>query len=430
MTLRGLFQSIFGKGAQSTGANYRPYRLLSTWDNSFTPFSGRAWDLSTVRSAVDAFARNAAKVQPRHIRESGGARVDAKDSIDRILQISPNPYMTAYAFYYKIAAQYLVYNNAFILPVWDGSTLTALYPINASRVELVENMGIMFARLVFSTGSVYTVPYDEIIHLRRHILDNDIFGDDNRPLVPTLETASAFNQSMSKFAQLVAVIRGVLTIKTATKDADLRERRDDFIRDNFRMENNGAGVIVTDNRAEYTPATDKTTPIPAGQLDFVRKEINNYFGVNDGIIQNTATPEEMDAFYSGGLLPFYMQLGQGLTRGLFTERERGFGNSILCELDRIQFETLEKRTAAAQFLTNLGALELDQVLGIFGFAPIGGEEGKRRVQSLNMANTQIVDKYQLTSAGGKAEETPPPKATEETKEPKEGQKEKTPEKEE
>ena len=417
MTLRGLFQSIFGKGAQSTGANYPAYRLLSTWDSSFTPFSGRAWDLSTVRSAVDAFARNAAKIQPRHIRESGGARVDAKDNIDRILQISPNPYMTAYAFYYKIAAQYLVYNNAFILPVWDGSTLTALYPINAARVELVEKMGIMFARLVFSTGSVYTVPYDEIIHLRRHILDNDIFGDDNRPLVPTLETASAFNQSMSKFAQLVSVIRGVLNIKTATKDADLRERRDDFIRDNFRMENNGAGVIVTDNRAEYTPTTDKTTPIPAGQLDFVRKEINDYFGVNDGIIQNTATPEEMDAFYSGGLLPFYMQLDQGLTRGLFTERERGFGNRILCELDRIQFETLEKRTAAAQFLTNLGALELDQVLGIFGFAPIGGEEGKRRVQSLNMANTKIIDKYQLTSAGSKAEETPPKEAQEEPQEP-------------
>ena len=77
--------------------------------------------------------------------------MDAKDNIDRILQISPNPYMTAYAFYYKIAAQYLVYNNAFILPVWDGSTLTALYPINAARVELVEKMGIMFARLVFST---------------------------------------------------------------------------------------------------------------------------------------------------------------------------------------------------------------------------------------------------------------------------------------
>ena len=65
-----------------------------------------------------------------------------------------------------------------------------------------------------------------------------------------------------------------------------------------------------------------------------------------------------------------------------------------------------KRVEAAQFLTNIGALELDQVLGIFGFPPIGGEEGKRRVQTLNMANAEIVDKYQLTSAGSKDD---PPK---------------------
>jgi hypothetical protein len=78
----------------------------------------------------------------------------------------------------------------------------------------------------------------------------------------------------------------------------------------------------------------------------------------------------------------------------------------MCELDRIQFETLEKRVSAAQYLTNIGALELDQVLEIFGFPPIGGEEGKRRVQTLNMVNAEIIDKYQLGNAG---QETAPEK---------------------
>ena len=120
--------------------------------------------------------------------------------------------MTAYAFYYRVAAQFAVYNNAFILPVFDGGKLTALYPINASRVDLVEYMGQMYARLTFATGSVYTVPYEQIIHLRRHYLDNDIFGDNNTPLTPTLETADSFNKSMSKFAKLVSVIRGIYDV--------------------------------------------------------------------------------------------------------------------------------------------------------------------------------------------------------------------------
>lgn len=405
MNIRGLFQSIFGKRPTS-GSNLPAYRLLSTWDSSFTPFSGQAWDLATVRAAVDAWARNAAKIQPRHIRRAGGRRESVGDSIDRILQSRPNPYMTAYAFYYRVAAQFVVYNNAFILPVFDGGKLNALYPINASRVELVEYMGGMYARLTFATGSVYTCPYEQLVHLRRHYLDNDIFGADNRPLTPTLETADSFNQSMSKFAKLVSVIRGVLKISTPSKTEDLNARRDDFIRDNLKMENNGSGVIVTDSKYDYTPITSKEVPLPTGQLEFVRREIYDYFGVNEEIVQNKADAEKMDAFYRGQLAPFYMQLAQGLTNALFTDREQGFGNEILCELDRIQFETLDKRVSAAQYLTNIGALTLDQVLDIFGFPPIGGEEGARRVQTLNMVNAEIIDKYQLTSAGGKTEEPP------------------------
>lgn len=405
---RGLFESIFGK-RPAAGSNAPAFRLLSSYDSSFTPFDGRAWDIATVRAAVDAWARNAAKIQPRHIRRAGGRREDVKSGIDRILQTRPNPYMTAYAFYYRVAAQFLVYNNAFILPVFDGGRLAALYPINAQRVDLVEHLGGMYARLTFSTGSVYTVPYEQLVHLRRHYLDNDIFGDDNRPLLPTLDTADAFNQGMSKFARLVSVIRGILEAPTTTKDEDLSKRRDAFVRDNFSIENNGSGVIITDNRHKYTPITQKETPIPQGQLEFVRREIYDYFGVNEEIVQNKADAERMDAFYRGQLAPFYMQLAQGLTNAIFTEREQGFGNEILCEMDRIQFETLDKRTAAAQFLTNIGALELDQVLDIFGFPPIGGDEGKRRVQTLNMVNAAIADQYQLESNGTKAQNELPHK---------------------
>ena len=412
LNFRGLFEAIFGKRPTS-GSNLPAFRLLSSYDSSFTPFNGRAWDIGTVRAAVDAWARNAAKIQPRHIRRAGGRRETVSDSVERILRVRPNPYMTAYAFYYRVAAQFVVYNNAFILPVFDGGKLTALYPINASRVDLVEDMGGMYARLTFATGNVYTVPYEHLVHLRRHYLDNDIFGDDNRPLLPALETADAFNQSMSKLARLVSVIRGILEAPTVTKQEDLAARRDAFVRDNFSMEANGSGVIITDSKHKYTPIQQKETPIPTGQLEFVRREIHDYFGMNEAIVQNKATPEEMDAFYRGQLVPFYMQLAQGLTNAIFTEREQGFGNEVLCEMDRIQFETLDKRVEAAQFLTNIGALELDQVLEVFGFPPIGGEEGKRRVQTLNMVNAAIADKYQLESNGTKTETDPPPQKPQE-----------------
>ena len=61
---------------------------------------------------------------------------------------------------------------------------------------------------------------------------------------------------MSKFAELVAVIRGILKVSNAVKNEDLNRRRDDFVRDNLRMENNGAGIVVTDSKYDYTPLND------------------------------------------------------------------------------------------------------------------------------------------------------------------------------
>lgn len=410
-SFRGLFQSIFGKPPPGSGGNLPAFRLLSSYDSSFTPFGGRAWDIASVRSAVDAWARNAAKVQPRHVRRTDGRREEMHGGLERLLQTRPNPYMTAYAFYYRVAAQFVVYNNAFILPVWEDGRLSALYPINAARVDLVENMGGMYARLTFATGSVYIVPYEHLVHLRRHYLDNDIFGDDNRPLLPTLETADSFNQNMSRFAKMVGIIRGILKAAVPSKADDLQKRRDEFVRDNLYADKNGAGVIVTDTKNDYIPLNEKQVPLPTGQLEFVRREIYDYFGVNDDIVQNKADAERMDAFYRGELAPFYMQLAQGLTNAIFTERERAHGNEILCELDRIQFETLDKRVTAAKYLTDIGALTLDQVLEIFGYPPIGGEDGARRVQTLNMVNAQLIDKYQLGSSGkpdGDEPKEPPP----------------------
>ena len=59
--------------------------------------------------------------------------------------------------------------------------------------------------------------------------------------------------------------------------------------------------------------------------------------------------------------------------------------------------------SAAKFLTEIGAATLDQILTMFDMPTIGGEEGARRVQTLNMVNAELADKYQTG-----AETDPPP----------------------
>lgn len=405
---RGLFQAIFGS-REGKDRDYHAYKLLSTWESNFTPYSGNMWDINTVRSAVDAFARRASTAQPRHVRQSAETTVSVNDYIDRILQYKPNPYMSASEFYYKLAAQYKVYNNAIAYPVFDSAgRLTAVYPINAQHFELVEYMGTLYCRFRFATGQSYVCEYSRLIHIRRHYLENDIFGDNNKPLNTVLKTANTFNQSMSKFAELIAVIRGVLKVSNAVKTEDLNKRRDDFIRDNLRMENNGAGVIVTDAKYDYTPISDKTTPIPSTQLDYIKTEIYDYIGVSKDIVENTATPEKEQAFYSGEIAPFFHKLTQAFTNVIFTERELGHGNRIIFAANSVQFATLPEKVSAAKFLTEIGAATLDQILTMFDMPTIGGEEGARRVQTLNMVNAQLADKYQTGETGNTPPNTDPP----------------------
>ena len=150
MAKRGLFQPIFG-GKSEKNKDFHAYKLLSSWESTFVPYSGNMWDINTVRSAVDAFARRASTAQPRHVRQSAETTVAVNDYIDRILQFRPNPYMTAADFYYKLAAQYKVYNNAIAYPVFDETgRLTAVYPINAQYFELLEYMGTLYCRFTFA----------------------------------------------------------------------------------------------------------------------------------------------------------------------------------------------------------------------------------------------------------------------------------------
>jgi len=93
-----------------------------------------------VRAAVDAIARNAAKLKARHIRRVGGDVIPQPDShIQRLLQFRPNPRMSAYDFLYKLVSTALLDNNAWAYPYWREGRLHSIWPINCTGAELLED---------------------------------------------------------------------------------------------------------------------------------------------------------------------------------------------------------------------------------------------------------------------------------------------------
>lgn len=386
---RSLFEKIFEK-EKVNNQNFQYFNLLNTTMSNFIPFSGNAWEMDLVRSSVDAIARNIGKLKAVHV----GSKAGRLSNIENLLQYKPNPFMEAYSFYYKIATNYYIKNNSFIYPEIDKQTgkVKAFYPISPDSMELVEKNNTVFCRFRFRGGDIGACPYDEMIHLRRHFYDNDIYGSNNKAIMTTLDTIDTLNQSMSNGAKLIAAIRGILEVTTANKDEDLKKKRNDFVRDNLNIEENGSGIIVTDTKRKYTPINEKTEPIPTSQLEYVKTSIYDYYGVNEKIIQNTYNEDEWNAFYEGTLEPFSIQMGQAFTNCIFTEKERGFGNEIILEANRLQYASNSTKINVIKELTPVGMLNRNEGREIFNMGKV--EDGEKYVQSLNYVNADKADKYQ------------------------------------
>lgn len=89
MNFRSMFATIFGKQEYSTDIATAQFKLLNGYDNYFSPYDGNAYDDATVRTCIDAIAKNAAKLRPAHIRRQDGKVVNTASSLDSLLSTRP-----------------------------------------------------------------------------------------------------------------------------------------------------------------------------------------------------------------------------------------------------------------------------------------------------------------------------------------------------
>ncbi|WP_238899361.1 phage portal protein [Clostridium sp. YIM B02500] len=401
---RSLFNIIFGsnKPRQPTGQATQ-LKMLNGYVPIFSQFGNDAYASDVVRSAVDAIARNAAKLQPKYRRKDNQGNVKLfNDNVQYLLDTQPNPFMNAYIFRYKVITQLYMQNNAFIYISLDSKgNLQGLYPINFSNMEFLESNSEIFAKFTFMSGDYITVPYSQLIHLRRFFYNDDLFGERNDyALYPTLELIHTTDQGIINAIKTSAFIRGILKFTQILKREDKKDRTEDFVKDYMNINNNG-GVAAIDGSCDYQNVGSEPKMVNSSQMDFIEQKVYKYFGISKSIVISDYTEEQWNAFYESVLEPIGIQLSQEFTSKLFTDRERGFGNEVIFEANRLQYASNTTKVNVGTFLTNIGAASLDDILDMFNMPTIGGEEGSRRVQTLNMVNAQKADQYQgVNNSGG------------------------------
>ena len=240
-----IFQRIFGRVKPPARETSRAEIIGG--GNAFSAWSGNAYSNDIFRSAVDAIARNAAKLKGSHIiKYRDHEQVTGDCKLNRLLQVEPNPYMSAFDMLYKLFTHYFLYNNAFAYIQKDErGQCVAVFPLNPVHAEFLSDTGgALYVRFIFSGGREVILPYADIVHLRRNFNGNDILGDPNDALSPALQLAHAQNEGIVSAIKTGASIRGILK-RTQLANADiLKEMRENFIQDYLNINNNGGAACA------------------------------------------------------------------------------------------------------------------------------------------------------------------------------------------
>lgn len=399
---RSLFNIIFGNKKQDVTYD-NILKLLSGFNATYTNISDNIEDNIIAKQCIHTIATHCAKMMPKHYKVNKDTKSHIEGSINYIISKKPNPYMTVYDFIYKVISLLLSQNNEYIYQDIDkNGYLRGLYPLNPLFCTLVEYQREIWLKFQFIDGNTYYVRYDRIIHLRNFYSKHDFYGDTNEVLDKAIETQTVADDGIKNAIKISASLRGVIKASQAMlKDKDIEKMRDDFVK-SLLSSTDGIGGL--DARLDFKEINLKPILLDKEQLEMVNGNIYSYFMISENIIKSKYSADEWNAFYESVLEPRAIQMGQAFTNAIFSDKAIKDGHMIEFSVNRIKYAKTDTKISLIKEAGALGLITVDEGREILDLPAIGGEEGKKRLQTLNVINANLADKYQGGVNDGKSNE--------------------------
>lgn len=383
-------------------ATQRKYaRMLNGRMPVFSSFGSNIYASDVVQQACYCIVKEVKKLTPRHIRVYGADVAPVAGHLQAVLD-APNAVMTTEAMLERIAWSYLLTYNAWIIPARDSANrVIAYWPVNPERVTFIEDKGGRLAvTLEFSDGTETTVFYSDVIHIRHHYHENDYLGGDanGQPdyaaILATVELNDMLMQGVAKGLKASYAVNGVVKYNTMLDDGTMKANVDALA---ARLQENESGLMPLDLKGEYIPISRDIKLVDKDTLEFIDGKILRHFGVPLPILTGDYTPQQLAAFYQSTIEPFVVALSQAFTKGTFSRTEIGHHNKIEFYPEELIFMSTDQKLEMVRLLGDSGDMYANEKRRVFGLVPLPELVGKR-TQSLNYADVNIVDKYQLDDA--------------------------------
>ena len=347
------------------------FETLTAYSPAFTNWGGAIYESEIVRAAIDARARHISKLKV----ETVGT---ANPSLQAKLALGPSQFMTWSQFLYRTSTILDVNNTAFIVPVFDDRMIiTGVYPVLPASCRLVEYDGELWLRYQFANGQFAAVEASKCAILTKHQYRSDFFGDSNFPLRETMQLIHIQNQGIEEGVKNAATFRFMATLNNFSSAADLAKERERFTETNLSTDSKAGGFLLFPNTYKDVKQIDvKPYAIDADQMKQIRENVFNYFGVNEKVLTNAATAEDLEAFFDGAIEPFAIQFSEAMTKMLFSERERAQGSYLIANANRLQYMSTTSKVQMAQQLLDRGVMSINEARLLFNYSEV--EDGDVR----------------------------------------------------
>lgn len=360
----GLFEKIFGMDTAPPRREETTFKLLSGYRPVFRTWGGELYEEELVRAAIDGNARNTAKLR---IIIQG----ESKPKLQTQLRKRPNSFMTWYQFLYRLRTIWEMQNTAIIVPVINETGETVgIFPVYYTHIEVVAYRGEPWLRMKFHNGDTAAVELSKVGIMTKFQYRNDLFGESNKALHPTMELIDIQNQGIREGVKTAASYQFMATLSNFANDEDIAKERKRFTEQNLQAKD-ASGVLLWPNTyKDIKQIESKPFVVDADQMKLIRTNVFDYFGTNEDVLQNKAYGDAWAAFYEGSIEPFAIQLSEVLTNMLFTPAEQGHGALLMATANRLQYMTNKDKAEVTATFADRGMATIDELREIWNMAPL------------------------------------------------------------
>ena len=358
------------------------FSLLNAYTPRFTTYEGGLYEMELTRAAIHSFATHVSKLKPE---------VFGNTVLSQILQTKPNGLMDTKKYLYRLATGYMVDNTVFVAPMTGRrGEIVGFYPCILEKSELIKVDGVTYLRYTLKDSNKFAVEFDRVGILAQMQYKDEIFGESNIVMRPTMELMHTNNEGIKEGVKNAAAIRFMAKLANSYKAEDIEAERERLVKENLSTKNHG-GVMMFDQKYEdIKQITSTPYTVDPKQMEQIRDNVFDYFGTNEKILRNQFNSDEWNAYYEGKIEPFAIEMSLVHTNLAFSFEEVARGDKIMFTSNRMQYLSNSEKLQTVTQLMDRGLISLNDGREIFNMPPL--EDGDKRYIRLEYTDAEAYEK--------------------------------------